>query len=146
MRCKAVKFIFLFFAFLVLTAFASVSAAKTIYVPDDYAKIQWAVDNATAEVMEITSCITITSPGYYILTDDIVNSSEFHCIQIQSSDVILDGRGHVVDGINRLGSYGIDVYGPYTNVTIKILQLLGGMWEYVFGELKIVTYSIILFH
>ena len=47
MRCKAVKFIFLFFAFLVLTAFASVSEAKTIYVPDDYAKIQWAVNNAT---------------------------------------------------------------------------------------------------
>jgi len=47
MRRKAVKFVFLAFAFLVLTAFASVSAAKTIYVPDDYEKIQWAVDNAS---------------------------------------------------------------------------------------------------
>ena len=45
--CKG-KFVLLFFAFLVLTAFASVSTAKTIYVPDDYAKIQWAVDNASA--------------------------------------------------------------------------------------------------
>ena len=48
MRCKAVKSVFLFFAFLVLTASAGVSAAKTIYVPDDYAKIQWAVDSASA--------------------------------------------------------------------------------------------------
>ena len=48
MRCKTGKFVFLFFAFLVLTAFASVSEAKTIYVPDDYARIQWAVDNASA--------------------------------------------------------------------------------------------------
>jgi len=48
MRRKVVNFVFLFFAFLVLTAFASVSEAKTIYVPDDYEKIQWAVDNATA--------------------------------------------------------------------------------------------------
>ena len=43
------KLVFLVFAsFLILTAFAGFSAAKTIYVPDDYAKIQWAVDNATA--------------------------------------------------------------------------------------------------
>ena len=35
---------------LLLGAFvsASVASAKTIYVPDDYAKIQWAVDNASA--------------------------------------------------------------------------------------------------
>jgi len=32
----------------VLCAFASVASARTIYVPDDYEKIQWAVDNATA--------------------------------------------------------------------------------------------------
>jgi len=47
MRIKG-KFVFLFFAFLVLTAFASVSEAKTIYVPDDYEKIQWAVNHASA--------------------------------------------------------------------------------------------------
>jgi len=48
MMCKE-KFVFPVFAsFLILMAFASVSEARTIYVPDDYAKIQWAVDNATA--------------------------------------------------------------------------------------------------
>jgi len=31
----------------VLCAFASVASARTIYVPDDYEKIQWAVDNAS---------------------------------------------------------------------------------------------------
>jgi len=45
--CEARKFVFLVFAsFLILSALASVSAAKTIYVPDDYATIQQAVDNA----------------------------------------------------------------------------------------------------
>ena len=36
-------------AFVLLCAFvgASVASARTIYVPDDYAKIQWAVDNAS---------------------------------------------------------------------------------------------------
>ena len=47
MMCEARKVVFLFFLFLILTAFASVCAAKTIYVPDDYEKIQWAVDNAS---------------------------------------------------------------------------------------------------
>jgi len=45
--CEARKFAFIVFAFLILTALAGVSAAKTIYVPDNYAKIQWAVDNAS---------------------------------------------------------------------------------------------------
>ena len=35
-------------AFVLLGAFVCVASARTIYVPDDYAKIQWAVDNATA--------------------------------------------------------------------------------------------------
>ena len=39
-------------AFVLLGAFAGVSvalaSAKTIYVPNNYANIQWAVDNATA--------------------------------------------------------------------------------------------------
>ena len=37
-------------AFVLLCAFVGVSVAfaKTIYVPDDYAKIRWAVDNASA--------------------------------------------------------------------------------------------------
>jgi len=36
---------FVLFSF---SAFAGVASAKTIYVPDSYAKIQWAVDNASA--------------------------------------------------------------------------------------------------
>ena len=37
------------FGILVFCVFISTASAATIYVPDDYAKIQWAVDNATAE-------------------------------------------------------------------------------------------------
>ncbi|MHC1635326.1 MAG: right-handed parallel beta-helix repeat-containing protein, partial [Candidatus Methanospirareceae archaeon] len=129
---KVSPYFLLVLSFFILVGGAS---AKTIYGHDDYAKVQGAVDNATTEdtiivrggAEEITSCITITSPGYYILVDDIVNCSEFHCIQIQSSDVILDGRGHVVSGRDRIGSSGIYVYGPYTNVTIKNLTVTG--WD-----------------
>ena len=53
----------LFASSLILTAFASVSGAKTIYVPDDYAKIQWAVDNASARdtIIVIVLLISIFS-------------------------------------------------------------------------------------
>ena len=34
-------------AFVLLCAFAGVASARTIYVPDDYEKIRWAVDNAS---------------------------------------------------------------------------------------------------
>jgi len=48
MKCEARKFVFLVFtSFLILSAFAGVSAARTIYVPEVHAGIQWAVDNAT---------------------------------------------------------------------------------------------------
>jgi len=48
MKRETGKFVFLVFVlFLILTAFTSVSEVKTIYVPDNYAKIQWAVDNAS---------------------------------------------------------------------------------------------------
>jgi len=38
----------IFIIVLALLGLCSVASAKTIYVPDDYARIQWAVDNATA--------------------------------------------------------------------------------------------------
>ena len=41
MRCEARKFVFLVFAFLILSAFAGVSAARTIYVPEDYSMFIW---------------------------------------------------------------------------------------------------------
>lgn len=37
------------FVVLVLFGLCGLASAKTIYVPDDYAKIQWAVDNALDE-------------------------------------------------------------------------------------------------
>ena len=46
------RLICVYVAFMLLGAFpvvgVSVASAKTIYVPDNYTKIQWAVDNATA--------------------------------------------------------------------------------------------------
>ena len=73
---------------------------------------------------EISSCVTISSSGYYNLTQDInfTNSSvDFAgCFDIQTDNVILDGMGHT---LNYNGSYINDLeyitaYG-HRNITIK---------------------------
>jgi len=101
MRRKAVKFVFLFFAFLVLTAFASVSAAKTIYVPDDYARIQWAVDSAS-----IGDTIIVRDGTYY--ENVVVNKKLTIKSENGSAYCIVDGGGSTVftleaDGIRIEG-------------------------------------------
>jgi len=77
-------------------------------------------------------CMDITSPGYYLVGKDIVDSSEEVCINITSSDVILDGGmqewpyRRLIDGIGGFGTYGVYVYNPstrLTNVTVKNLRV-----------------------
>lgn len=79
-------------AFVLLTILGLVSigiaSAKTIYVPDDYAKIQWAVDNASARDT------IIVKDGIYIENIDIMkpltikseNGSEKCIVKAENSD------------------------------------------------------------
>ncbi|VVB89983.1 Periplasmic copper-binding protein (NosD) [uncultured archaeon] len=78
----------------------------------------------------ISSCTTISSPGEYVLEINIINSSESTCINIISNDVILDGAGNSIDGVDT-GNYGVYVHDPMsalTNVTIKNLRVTD--WNY----------------
>jgi len=49
---------------------------------------------------EISSCVTITQPGHYILASDIygLQTGRSHCIEIVADNVVLDGNGHAVTG------------------------------------------------
>ncbi len=46
----------------------------------------------------ISSCTTISSAGNYVLGTDIMNDAGTACINIVSSNVILDGGGHTITG------------------------------------------------
>ncbi len=83
------------------------------------------LSSAVAAVVD--GCTTIDSPGYYYLSTDIINTSATTCINITSSDVVLDGKGRTIDGIanasiDNLTYTGILVYKT-ENVTIRNVTL-----------------------
>ncbi|AGN01318.1 periplasmic copper-binding protein [Salinarchaeum sp. Harcht-Bsk1] len=46
----------------------------------------------------VEGCTTIDEPGYYVLGRDVSTCDREVCIEITADDVLLDGRGHAVEG------------------------------------------------
>ncbi|ACL17144.1 Carbohydrate binding family 6 [Methanosphaerula palustris E1-9c] len=82
---------------------------------------------ATAASIPVNGPVVITEPGTYVLTQDITSSSQIVCIEIKASNVVFDGQGHQISGVNNEGSAGIfvskDASTPVTGVTIKNVRL-----------------------
>ena len=76
----------------ILALTLSVASAKTIYIPDDYAKIQWAVDNATDGDM------IIVRDGIYTENIKVNNSVTIKSLSDNPSDTIIQAndRSHHV--------------------------------------------------
>jgi PGF-CTERM protein len=75
-----------------------------------------------AQPTPIDSCTTIDTPGAYVLTSNITNTSADPCISITANDTELDGGGHTLAG-NR-SNYGIRIdngEASQSNVTIRNL-------------------------
>ncbi len=87
--------------------------------------------------------ITITQPGTYVLKNDITNSNQLICIEIQASNVVFDGAGHLIDGVDAENSAGIFVHGPsaaVSGVTIKNVRMQDwyyGIYLYETGNSRI---------
>lgn len=87
--------------------------------------------DATA-VRQIDGCTQITRPGTYVLTDDVTDGGSGDsytyisesCIEIRSSDVVLDGDGHLVGGRGTSDTTGVAVESdePLRNVTVRDLR------------------------
>ncbi len=75
----------------------------------------------------INTCTPISSPGEYVLNQNIGNFAVTTCIEITSKDVIIDGASHYIIGNFAMsGTYGIKVNNAtnaLTNVTIKNLTV-----------------------
>lgn len=75
--------------------------------------------------VEFEGCATLTEPGTYVLTDDIIDNRRVDlseaCIRIEADDVVLEGNGHTVDGNAVSDTTGIAVDSPdgTRNVTVR---------------------------
>ncbi len=91
--------------------------------------------SASTPAVPITSCTNITQPGYYYLESDIINAStDAYCINIFASDVVLDGRGHVIEGTEGAGG-GLYAYNV-SRVRIKNLSIRGFVNGIIFDRVS----------
>mgnify|MGYP000335992834 CR=1 FL=1 len=66
--------------------------------------------------------MVISSPGYYELTVDIIDSDYTVGIYINASNVVFNGNGHLLDAIDNDSTYGIWIDNA-DNVTIKNITI-----------------------
>ena len=75
----------------------------------------------------ITGPMRITKPGTYILQTDLLNRNDMYCIEILSSDVVLEGNDHTIDAQGQSPSAGIMIGqysgSSYSNVVVRNLVL-----------------------
>lgn len=78
---------------------------------------------------ELTGCATISTPGQYVLTQNVSVSGVPNCLYVESSDVVVDGNGYAIDGQGTPGN-AVEVDGPggaVDNVTVRNLTVRN--WE-----------------
>ncbi len=93
------------------------------------------------DAQPIKAPAVITSPGVYELTEDAREITDVYGIQVQCSNVVIDGAGYFIGGEEREKSAGIYVNkygGSITNITVKNLNLenweTGIEYNYVKGQ------------
>lgn len=100
-----------------------VSSTNEIYVPDDYAKIQWAVDNAT-----IGDTIIVKS-GIYYENVNVTKQLILRGVDTSGGKPIVDAGGSgspfklsadgiTVEGFKTINSNSSGVYGGYAGINV----------------------------
>jgi len=77
---------------------------------------------------DVSACGTLSDPGMYTLTQDILDVSGT-CFFIESPAIIIDGDGHTISGANGNADYAFVATAPdsdgYNNIAITNLVLTG---------------------
>ncbi|MFH1724589.1 MAG: NosD domain-containing protein [Elusimicrobiota bacterium] len=87
---------------------------------------------ASADAQEIDSCQSLTTPGTYVLTRDIIATGS--CITIRANDITVNGNGHRITGSGS----GFGIGFPYTygtGITIENFDIRGfenGVYFYAY--------------
>jgi parallel beta-helix repeat protein len=78
----------------------------------------------------ITGPTVISEPGSYYLANDIKDSNQPVAILIECSNVVLNGMGKTIDGIDKAESYGIKIYNAaMTLVNVVITNVVLSDWD-----------------
>ncbi|MBA2858343.1 parallel beta-helix repeat protein [Methanococcus maripaludis] len=80
------------------------------------------ISSVSADTAINSTCV-INTPGTYYLNSSIIDTGiGGTAITITCDDVVLDGNGYIINGTGT-ESYGIYARGPYTNITLKNLNI-----------------------
>jgi hypothetical protein len=90
--------------------------------------LRFDVASAASSPAAGAACRDVTTSGHHALAGDVTNSGARYCINVTASDVVLDGRGHTIDGVGAtLGSAAEPPVGVYvdgaSNVTVRNLTV-----------------------
>lgn len=87
---------------------------------------------AAQAIINITNCQSITSPGSYRLANDISGSTGNgqSCINIQSSDVTIDGNGKTITTTGDYAVLDLADSTTLTNLTVSNFTSNKGVWIY----------------
>jgi len=80
---------------------------------------------------QIDSCADdVTSSGLHVINDSINDGTASSCIDITASDVVLDGQGNTVDGLDGdSGSVGVNVMAFTTLDNVTVRNLTATNWD-----------------
>lgn len=81
--------------------------------------------NLVSAQTSVSSCTFISSPGSYVLANNLMGEIGSFCIKIASSDVSLDCAGFSITHDQSTPAMGIEVDGPVTNVTVSTCEVSG---------------------
>jgi parallel beta-helix repeat protein len=79
----------------------------------------------------IDNCSILNTAGEtYNLTQDIPNSPNSTCMNIQADNVTLDCGGYIIDGVDSASSYGVYI-NNYDNITVRNCEITD-WWDGVY--------------
>ncbi len=104
--------------------------------------VVFAVAGTPATATDVTyngQTIVISQPGTYVLKNDITNSNNVICIEIKASNVVFDGGGHLIDGVDDANKAGIYAHNDATvleGVTVKNVRMQDWYYGIYFNAVK----------
>lgn len=78
----------------------------------------------------VTGPVVIDTPGTYELTKDILDTKAPVCIEIRCDNVVLDGKGHRIRGVDTANSAGVLIHGAGLISNVQVRNLVTEDWFY----------------